>query len=299
MSEPRDILIIITPGFPASEDDSTCLPMQQQLVRAINRIHPNLQVIILSLQYPYIISEYSWHDNRVISFNGRNRGGLAGFMIRRKAIQALAALAREGRIVGMLSFWYGECARVGNAFNRLNGTPHYCWILGQDARKANRTPRIMRMKDESLVALSDFLQAEFQRNHNTRPAHVIPPGVDRSMFRDTSPARDIPRAIDIMAAGSLIVLKQYSVLLEVIAGLKKSNPNINAVIAGEGSERKRLEAEIDTMGLAGQVKLTGSLPYPEVLDLMRRSKVFLHPSTYEGFSGVCLEAASLGASVIS
>ncbi|HTD92159.1 MAG TPA: glycosyltransferase, partial [Chitinophagaceae bacterium] len=149
----------------------------------------------------------------------------------------------------------------------------------------------------------DFLQAEFQRNHNTRPAHVIPPGVDRSMFRDISPARDIsqdiPRGIDIMAAGSLIPLKQYSVFLEVIAGLKKSRPNINAVIVGDGSERKRLEAEISALGLAGQVKLTGSLPYPEVLDLMRRSKVFLHPSTYEGFSGVCLEAASLGASVIS
>ena len=32
---------------------------------------------------------------------------------------------------------------------------------------------------------------------------------------------------------------------------------------------------------------------------MQRSRVFLHPSSYEGFSGVCLEAIYAGARVIS
>jgi glycosyltransferase involved in cell wall biosynthesis len=295
MNEKRNILIIITPGFPASEDDSTCLPMQQQFVRALNRIHPTLQVIVLALQYPYATSEYAWYGNRVITFNGRNRGGLAGFLMRRRAIRVLSSIAHEGRIVGLLSFWYNECARLSEAFNRLTGIPHYCWILGQDARKMNRTPRIVHMKDRSLIALSDFLQGEFERNHKIRPVHVVPPGIDRSLAYDTFFARDI----DVMAAGSLITLKQYSIFLQVIAGLKKSRPNISAVLAGDGIERQRLRSEIDALGLTKQVKLTGSLPYGQVLDLMRRSRVFLHPSTYEGFSGVCLEAVSLGADVIS
>ena len=32
---------------------------------------------------------------------------------------------------------------------------------------------------------------------------------------------------------------------------------------------------------------------------MQRSKILLHPSSYEGFSGVCLEALYAGAHVIS
>jgi len=45
--------------------------------------------------------------------------------------------------------------------------------------------------------------------------------------------------------------------------------------------------------------MTGELPYSEVLKLMQRAKVFLHPSSYEGFGCVCLEALHAGARVIS
>lgn len=45
--------------------------------------------------------------------------------------------------------------------------------------------------------------------------------------------------------------------------------------------------------------MMGELPYPRVLEQMQRSKLLLHPSSYEGFSGVCLEALYSGAHVIS
>jgi glycosyltransferase involved in cell wall biosynthesis len=45
--------------------------------------------------------------------------------------------------------------------------------------------------------------------------------------------------------------------------------------------------------------MTGELPYSEVLKLMQQAKIFLHPSSYEGFGCVCLEALQAGAHVIS
>jgi len=45
--------------------------------------------------------------------------------------------------------------------------------------------------------------------------------------------------------------------------------------------------------------LTGERKHIEVLQLMLQSKIFLHTSSYEGFSTVCLEALYAGAHVIS
>ena len=49
----KEILIILSPGFPESEADSTCLPMQQQFVRALKEMHPELDIVVLTFQYPY------------------------------------------------------------------------------------------------------------------------------------------------------------------------------------------------------------------------------------------------------
>ena len=55
MEKAEKYLVIITPGFPANEEDTTCLPSQQLLVRALNRIDPALDIVILS----YGISVYT------------------------------------------------------------------------------------------------------------------------------------------------------------------------------------------------------------------------------------------------
>jgi hypothetical protein len=47
------------------------------------------------------------------------------------------------------------------------------------------------------------------------------------------------------------------------------------------------------------ISLTGEMDHSTVLALMQRSKLMLHTSSYEGFSGACLEALYAGAHVIS
>ena len=102
-----------------------------------------------------------------------------------------------------------------------------------------------------------------------------------------------------LGVGSLIPLKQYDIFLGVIAEIKKQMPGIKALLIGKGSEKNRLEQLITQLELQSNVVLTGELSYPEVLEQMQRAKVLLHPSSYEGFSGVCLEALYAGAHVIS
>ena len=162
--------VILTPGFAASEEDSTCLPMQQVLVRTICDMYPQVNVVVLSFQYPYVCKKYNWHRATVYSFNGRNRGGVRRLLLRFEINRALEELHHRFHIIGLLSFWYNECAAVGKLFAGKHRLKHYCWLLGQDAGKGNRYPLRYPLKAAELIALSHFLQDEIERNYASRPA---------------------------------------------------------------------------------------------------------------------------------
>lgn len=293
MAEQKDAFIILTPGFAASVEDSTCLPMQQQLVKTVAGLNPQMSIFVLSFQYPYHTSEYRWNGITVFPFNGRNRGGIKRLLLRNKVEAVLENLNKEYRIRGMLSFWLGECALVGKRFGNKNSIPHFCWLLGQDARAGNKYVRRIKPAETELVALSDSLQEEFNKNFGIRPFQIIPPGIEEPSSIQGN------RDIDILGVGSLIPLKRYDIFIEVIAALKKNLPSVKAVIVGEGIERKRLGALLVRHELEQNLELVGSISHEKVLTLMERSKLLLHPSGYEGFSGVCMEALGRGAHVVS
>jgi glycosyltransferase involved in cell wall biosynthesis len=295
MDNTEKTLVILTPGFAKDETDTTCLPMQQQLIRQLKNSYPGLGIIILSFQYPYHSRPYRWYDMQVYPFNGKNKGGLPRLLLRRKIYSRLNKIHKTTPVSAILSFWYGECAVVGKQFADKYKAKYFCWILGQDIRKNNKYPKRIQLISSELVALSDFLQTEFEKNHGVKPSRLLLPGIDTKQFKETGAERDI----DILGAGSLIPLKQYDLLVEIVAELKKQIPGINAMLIGKGKEMERLQLLIGKAGLKSSIKLTGEIPYGEVLEKMQRAKLFLHPSSAEGFSGVCLEALYAGAHVIS
>lgn len=291
----KKTLVILTPGFPKDENDSTCLPAQQNFVKALNKNFPELNVLILSFQYPYNEGEYIWNGNRVISFGGKNRGKLYRRLLWRKISKRIAQLSKENDLLGILSFWCGECALVGRRFAVKNAIPFYCWILGQDARESNTYVRKVKPLGKELIAMSDFLADEFGTNHAVRPNTVIPNGINTDEFRNG----DNERTIDVLGVGSLIALKQWDIFIEVVKELAADVPNINTIICGEGEERQNLEKLIKKYSLQNNVELIGEKAHREILEVMQKTKVLLHPSSYEGFSTVCLEGLYAGAHVIS
>ena len=290
---PEDTLVILSPGFPAIEADTTCLPAQQQFVQHVHEQFPDLTIIVLAFHYPYINSTYTWKNVHVVSFNGRNKGKLQRLVLWAKVWRKLAAINRSHRIVGLFSFWCTECALVGKHFAQQKKLKHLTWILGQDAKVDNKFVKFIRPQANELLAMSDFLAHTFEVNHGVKPQYVIPNGVDPRLF----PPQVNKRDIDVLGVGSLIKLKQYDLFIDLIAKLE--NPNIRAVICGKGPEEKALAELIHQHKLEKNISLAGELQHPEVLQLMQRSKIFLHTSYYEGFSTVCLEALYAGAHVIS
>ena len=92
MTEKQEAFIILSPGFAASETDSTCLPMQQQFVKSLGMLYPGVRIIVLSFQYPYHQKEYEWHGARIIPFDGKNKGGLLRLLLRKKVYSVLKKL---------------------------------------------------------------------------------------------------------------------------------------------------------------------------------------------------------------
>jgi glycosyltransferase involved in cell wall biosynthesis len=288
-------LVILTPGFPADENDSTCVPPRQIFVRALKRLHPELNIVVLALQYPFFSKTYQWHGVQVISFGGTNKGRIYGLFTNFRVWLTLRRLNTEYSIIGSLSFWLGKCSVIGHRFAKKNGLKHFSWILGQDAKPGNKNVGRIKPDGASLIALSDFIERAFKKNYDIVPQNVIPVGIDTGLFCSSEGKREI----DILGVGSLIPLKQYDVFLEIIALLKPDFPNIKATICGDGVQMGHLKQLIKELGLIDNVTLTGRLSNKEVLALMQRAKMFLHTSNYEGFGTVCLEALYAGAKVVS
>jgi len=296
MNKPLQTLVILTPAFPKNESETGWVPTQQILVRELKKQFPLVNIVVLSFLYPYEKTEYNWHGVNITAFGGINKRKLKRLQLWQNTWKKLREIRKGNNIIGILSFWCGECALVGRYFSRMYGIKHYCWICGQDARKQNRYVKFIRPPANELVAISDFVAGEFCKNHGTKPGYTIPNAIDQNMFSAFAPEK---KDIDVLAVASIHALKQYNIFVSVIKTLKSYLPGIKAVQVGDGEEKETLKMLINGAGVSQDINLSGMQPHEEVLKLMQRSKILLHPSAYEGFSTVCLEALYAGAHVIS
>jgi glycosyltransferase involved in cell wall biosynthesis len=94
----------------------------------------------------------------------------------------------------------------------------------------------------------------------------------------------------ILAAGRLSEQKNYPTLIAAM----KDVTGCRLYIAGDGPDRRDLEALVASYGLSEIVHFLGHKTHSEVLQLMGESDVFVQPSLYEGHSIALLEAAAFG-----
>jgi len=91
--------------------------------------------------------------------------------------------------------------------------------------------------------------------------------------------------------------KDFETLIEAFKILKEKNIKEKLYILGYGPDEKEIETMIKESNLEDRVILLGQKknPYPWI----KRAKLFVHSSKFEGFGLVLAEALSLGKSVIS
>lgn len=291
----KKILIILTPGFPSNEKDTTTMYSQQLFVKIVAEEFPEVIPIVISLHYPYTKKKYRWFGTEVIPLNGMKHPRWLRLIPWIQAWKQLGNINRNYQISGILSFWCHESALIGKWFSRRNKIRHLIWILGQDARKSNWLVKFIRPSSDNLVSISEWITHEFEKNHHIRPSFYIPNGI---AVEDFSPNLML-KSIDIIGVGSLVAIKQYTVFIDVVASIALSYPNLRVELCGAGKELALLKDRVDKLGLTKMINFQGELPHPGVLQKMQKSKILLHPSSYEGYSTACLEALYAGCHVVS
>lgn len=104
-----------------------------------------------------------------------------------------------------------------------------------------------------------------------------------------------PEKTDVLFAGRLVHHKRVDLLLDALAILRKKRPSLRAAIVGSGPELDAIKQQVVRLKLEKNAIVTGRLEHSsDVYSYMKASKVFVSPSTREGFGITILEAYACG-----
>jgi glycosyltransferase involved in cell wall biosynthesis len=285
-------ILIITPGFPSDENDDSCIPPLQDFLKGFINSSPSTKITIFTLHYPFKTIKYSWNGIPVHPYSGRDNRIKKPFLWN-KIIKDSRILNEQTKIDLIHSFWFGECAMLGNILSNKFSCEHICTLMGQDAVKPNLYQMLLKNAKMKIIAISGNQADEFLKRTNKKADYIIHWGIEEQNFEIVN------RDIDLLAVGSLIPLKNYSLLINILEDIKILKPDIKCILAGTGPEEAKLKALVKQKSLDNNISFTGLINHKDIIKLMQRSNIFIHPSTFEGFGYVFAEALSSGMSIVS
>jgi 1,2-diacylglycerol 3-alpha-glucosyltransferase len=286
-------IALLIPGFAKDEADDSCIPPVQIMLEEFTRSFPGYRFSIIAFQYPFTKEPYRWKGIPVFPCGGKNKKSIFRIFTWRRAMRYFRELHASDPVDVVHSFWFSECAFVGERIRKRFGIPHLNTLMGQDALPQNSYLKLGNMQDFPAVALSERHARTFEENTGRKPVAVIPWGTEEIK---KSPEE---KTIDVLVAGSLIPLKRTELAIETAAVLIKEFPLLKMVIAGDGAEKEKLRALVKNLNLEKNISFAGQVSRKEVLRLMHQSKTLLHPSSYESFGYVFAEALACGIPIVS
>jgi glycosyltransferase involved in cell wall biosynthesis len=157
-----------------------------------------------------------------------------------------------------------------------------------------------------LVAVSNDVRRELIA-HGARPDRVttVLNGIDyRAFHRDRSREATIRSGLRLSredevigAVGRLEPQKRFDILIRAVGELRQSRPRVKLLIAGDGSLKESLAAQIAAAQLESSCALLGHRT--DVADLHHAFDVFAQASDYEGTPNSVLEAMAFETPVVA
>lgn len=185
----------------------------------------------------------------------------------------------------------------GDSENHLN----YRWggLLGISWRLA-------LFQTDHLTALSTFLIDRARRIGYKKDADIVPNGVDLSVFtQQISDAKKEEIKNKLGKKDTDIFLVTWSRLTyknavdDIISSLTLLPSNAYLIIMGKGEEGRKLQKQVDCLGLNQRVKFLGFVPHKEIPDYLSVCDIFIRPSRSEGFGNSFIEAMAAKLPVIA
>jgi glycosyltransferase involved in cell wall biosynthesis len=285
-------IMLLVPGFPKDEEDFNCIPPLQEFLIKFQQHFPDVEISVIPFQYPFHTNHYKWNSIKVFPLGGKNSKAKKPFLWL-DAVHTANRIYKSAGTDVIHSLWLGECAMIGNVLSKRFTCTHICTLMGQDVKKSSKYLRISKNKNTKIIALSKNQSEQFYNLTNRNVDSTIHWGIDNQLFENTE------RDLDLLAVGSLTPLKNYSLFVNIVAKVKKTFPGIKTVLVGDGPDLTKLKKMVIEKGIETNFEFKGLLNRKDIFKLMQRSKIFVHPSLFEGSGYVFAEALVNGMNIIS
>lgn len=256
------------------------------------------------------LADRGW-DTRVIAFAGGDRmeaalaeRGVQVLVIKAKGPKRLHALVDEIRrskpdglvtfmlqanVLGRLAGLWTRTPVVSSIRNtRFGGRSRLGQVVGDILERT--TARLAA----SIVINSEYAARELADRGVTTGANVIviPNGVLLPANFPKVKSADADRPFTWLAVGRLVPQKNYQALVEGFQRVVAIHPEVRLMVAGEGSERPRIEAAIAQLKLDENIILLGERS--DVPALLGSADAFILASGWEGMPNAVMEAMAHG-----
>ena len=225
----------------------------------------------------------------------------------------LQKMAREFRPEAVIGYWTHPDGTVAVKYARQIGAAAFVMVGGSDVLvQARESPGRRRLISQTLRAANgvfavsdDIRQRVIELGVPAERVHLAYRGVDREQFApgDKSAARaklGISHELPLFLwVGRMVPVKGLDVLLQAAGKLRQEGRAFELVLAGDGSERSRLEQSASALGLNGTVRLIGPVPHANLPDWYRAADWTVLTSHSEGVPNVLLESHACGTPFIA
>ncbi len=228
------------------------------------------------------------------------------------ALPCLRRLLRDGFDFDLIdAHYYYPDGVAAVLLGRWLGKPVVVTARGSDLNLIPRHPlarRMIRWAASQAAASVGVSKALTEVLHGMGVAperlHVMRNGVDGRRFRPVPQAQareaiGIEGAPILLSVGNLVKAKGHHIAIEALASVKLDHPQARLIIVGKGPERQSLQATVERLGLADQVRFAGFLPNDQLFQWYSAADVLILASSREGWPNVLLESMACGTPVVA
>jgi teichuronic acid biosynthesis glycosyltransferase TuaC len=203
----------------------------------------------------------------------------------------------DGVAAALLARWFKKPLTITARGTDLNLIPEHALpkrMIHWAAQRADASIGVC-------AALMDVLR---QWGIPDQQLHVMRNGVDLQRFSPQEPAQArqalaVAGAPVLLSVGHLIERKGHHLVVAAMPKVLAQFPQARLLIAGEGEERGRLTALIESLNLQASVTLVGAIANEKMAQWYSAADLMVLASSREGWANVLLEAMACGTPVVA
>jgi glycosyltransferase involved in cell wall biosynthesis len=210
-------------------------------------------------------------------------------------------------IIDCQQFPYLSCFSV-KLISKLKKSPliitwHEVWddywyeYLGWKGFGGKITERLVARLTQNVIAVSESTKNKLKSLGYRGNITIVPNGVDLQHIASIVTSEETS---DFIFVGRLIKEKHVDTLVRAFDILASEQPHLRLLIIGEGPELDAIKKIIQELSLEDRIIIRGfQIDHDDVIARMKSAKVFVIPSTREGFGITALEALACGIPVVT